>query len=628
MAKVVVTVEPEGRKIEAVKGLTLLGAFEASGVSMRSECGGRGVCGKCKVLIKEQPRINEPTDQEMKLLTSAEIALGLRLACQTKLEGDLTVMLPIESRVRQRQIQVEGTTASFKLNPAVRKLRAQPPPPSLSDTRSDSERLLDFLKENYGLSGMTISYEALKKLPRVLRTSEWDLTVAVWDGQKVIDVEAWDTTQLAYGLSVDIGTSKIVGQLVLLDNGQVVATSSIENPQIGHGEDVISRITFASSGENGLAELKSLVVKGINDVILTLCEQGGVRPEHIYEMTFVGNSVMHHILLGIQPSSVAVAPYVIVVKGPLNLKPKDLELQMNRGGNIHVLPLVTGFVGSDSVADVLATGIHKSEELSLLIDIGTNTEVNLGNRDGILCCSCASGPAFEGAHIRDGMKAVQGSIERVRVDPRDYSVSFEVIGGGKPVGICGSAMIDILAEMLKCNLINWTGRINGEASTERIRRVDGSLEFVIAWSGETGKDEDIAITQRDVRELQLAKAAIYTGCSVLMKRKGVSARDIGRVYLAGAFGNYIEPENAKRVGLIPDVESGRVMSVGNTALSGARMALLSMEMRREAAEISKNLTYVELGVESGFHDEFISATYLPHKELCLFSSVRKMLDRN
>jgi len=628
MSDVFVTVEPEGRKIRSITGVTLLDAFAASGVSVRSECGGRGACGKCKVFVTEKTRINEVTDQEKRVLTREETSLNMRLACQVYLEGNLTVMIPVESRVRQRRIQVAGVDVALELSPAIRKLRAQPSPPTLLDTQTYSERLLRFLEETYDLQGLTIGYEALKKLPGALNASQRDVTATVWNSREIIDVEAGDTTQRAYGLAVDIGTSKIVGQLVSLDDGQVVATSSLENPQIIHGEDVISRITFASASEEGLDQLQSIVLGGINAVASRVCEQAGVHATHLYEMTLVGNSAMHHILLHIPPLSLALAPYVPTVKSSLNLRPKDLDLQMNDGGNIHLLPLVAGFVGADNIAGILSTRVHKSEELSILIDIGTNTEVNLGNREGLLCCSCASGPAFEGAHIRDGMKAVQGAIERVSIDANDHAVHFEVIGGGKPVGICGSAMIDILAEMFRHNLVNRTGRINEKAPTERIRKANDSLEFVVAWREETDKDEDIVITQGDIRELQLAKAAIYAGCSILMKHHAVSHEAIEKIYLAGAFGNYIDSDNAKIIGIIPDVPTENVVFVGNSALSGARMALLSTEMRREATDLSQQLTYVELGAASNFNEELISATYLPHKDLTRFPSVRKIVGKN
>ncbi len=604
----------------------MLDAFTASGMSVRAECGGRGVCGKCKVQVTGTPHVSAVTDQETQVLTPEELASNLRLACQLRLEGDLTVLIPTESRVRQRRIQDAGVAVAFDLAPAIRKLRVQPSPPTLLDPQTYAEGLLRALEETYDLRGLTMGYAALKTLPSALRASRQTVTATIWQSREVIDVEAGDTTSQAYGLAVDIGTSKIVGQLVSLDDGHVVATSSLENPQILHGEDVISRITFASTMETGLDQLHALVVNGINAVASQVCAEAGVAATHLYEVTIVGNSAMHHLLLHIPPLSLALAPYVPTVKHPLDLRPRDLPLQMNAGGNIHLLPLVAGFVGADNVAGLLATGVHTSPALALFIDIGTNTEVNLGNREGLLSCSCASGPAFEGAHIRDGMKAVHGAIERITIDaPRD-AVHYQVVGGGKPVGICGSAMIDVLAELLRHGVVDATGRLSTDAATERVRKGGSSLEFVVAWHDETDKAEDIVITQGDIRELQLAKAAIYTGCRILMQHRGVSPDAIERVYLAGAFGNYIDATNAKIIGLIPDVPTERVVFVGNSALAGARMALLSTALRREAAALSQRLTYVELGAAATFNEELIAATYLPHQDLHRFPSIHRLLD--
>jgi uncharacterized 2Fe-2S/4Fe-4S cluster protein (DUF4445 family) len=602
VVKLELTVEPEGRRIKAEEGTSIMEAFRSSGVGIRSECGSRGICGQCRVLIKKQKSVSIVTEQELKVLTSTEIASGLRLACQTRLRDSLET---------KRRIQVEGVMISFELNPAVKKVRAQLLSPNLANNQPDSARLLGFLKEHYGLSQLSIRYIALRKISTVLRNSQWDVTATIWNNREIVEIEAGDTTQIIYGISVDVGTSKIAGQLVRLDDGSVVATDSLENPQILHGEDIISRITYASSDGFSFEELRSLVIGGINDLISKLCSPRVIRKDYVYEMTLVGNSAMHHILLGVHPQSLAISPYVPVISESLNLQPKDLGININEGGNIHLLPLVAGFVGSDDIADMLSTGMYKSDKLCLLIDIGTNTEINLGNDKGIVCCSCASGPAFEGGHVHHGMKAVQGAIERVTIDSGNYDVRFEVIGGGKPVGICGSGMIDILAEMIGCNLLDRTGRIIEDSPTKRIRRVNDTVEFVIAWKEETNKDEDIVVTQKDIRELQMAKAAIYAGCHILMEKREVSSEEIDKVYLAGAFGNYIDPKNAKAIGLIPDVKPGKILSVGNTALAGARMALLSVDIRNEAIEMTKNLTYVELGAETNFNREFISATFFP-----------------
>jgi uncharacterized 2Fe-2S/4Fe-4S cluster protein (DUF4445 family) len=529
-------------------------------------------------------------------------------------------MVPVESRISLRQIQTEGLEITTEIDSTIKKLKIQLSRPTLHDLRSDRSRLLDALRDTYDLNNLNLGYEALKKLPSIIRQTRGDLTAILWKDQQVVDLEAGDTTETAFGYAIDIGTSKIVGQLISLTTGQIVTTHSMENPQIIHGEDVISRITYTASHEQGLKRLRDLVIDGINSLLSAACQEAEIHNSQIYEVTWVGNSAMHHILLGIPPLTLAVAPYTPAIKKPLDLSPKELEIKINIGGNVHSPPLIAGFVGSDNVADILSTQFDELQELSLLIDIGTNTEVNLGNQGEITCCSCASGPAFEGAHIRDGMKAVAGAIERVTIDPNTYDAQYHVIGNQPPVGLCGSAMIDILAELVKSKVVDHTGRINPQASQNRIRRRNESLEFVIAWNRDTAKNGDIVITQGDIRELQLAKAAIYTGCTMLLRHRKLSFNDIQRVYLAGAFGNYIQPENAIRIGLLPNVNPEKVTLVGNAALSGARIALLSQKSRSKAHRIAEDMSYIELGAEPAFNKALIAATYLPHQDLSLFPS--------
>jgi len=334
---------------------------------------------------------------------------------------------------------------------------------------------------------------------------------------------------------------------------------------------------------------------------------------------------MHHFLLAIQPKHLAFSPYTPAVRKPTNVKAEKLGIKINQNGNIHVLPVIAGFVGADAVGDVLSSGIHESTELSLLLDIGTNTEAFVGNADDILSCSCASGPAFEGAHIKHGMKAVTGAIEKVRIIPDTYKVEYETIDDVKPVGLCGSAMVDIVAELLKNGIINHHGRLNSDIETPRLKTVDKIPEFVLAWENETATGKEITVTQKDIGEIQLAKAAMFTGCSILMKRKNVKKEKIDRILIAGAFGNYINPENAKFIGLVPDVSTEKIEFVGNTAITGAKMVLVSKEARETAEALSKKIRYLELAADPGFSSEFSHALFFPHRDLDRFPSVRKHL---
>jgi len=608
---VTVVFEPEGRKVRVPFGSTIFYAAKEVGIGIRSECGGKGSCGKCKIIIKNSRAVSKVTKAERKHLSKSEIKLGYRLACQTITLRNVTVMIPPESRLESRKIQVLGLERKVGLNPSLNKFHVLLPKPTLSDIKPDLERLLDILsKQIQNVGDLEIDYEILKKLPSILRDANWDITVTVWGDHRIVAVEPGDTSNYLFGVAVDIGTSKIVGHLVDLTSGKTVAVGSIENPQIIHGEDVMTRITFSTTNNANLETLQKLVIDGINSVLYEVCEKARVDPTAVYEVVAVGNTAMHHFFLGIQPKYVALSPYTPALKRPISLAAKELNIKVNRGGIVTFLPLIAGFVGADAVADVLATGIHESKEISLLVDIGTNTEVFVGNKDDLLCCSCASGPAFEGAHIKHGMKAVTGAIERVRIDP-DLEVEYETIGDVKPSGLCGSAVVDVVAEMLKNGVIDQHGRFNSNIKTKRIRKNDDETEFIVVWDNETATGRAITVTQKDINEIQLVKAAIYTGCSILMKRKNVKEKDIDRVFIAGAFGNYINPENAKIIGLIPDVPTEKIKFVGNTAVTGAKIALTSKEMRKKAEQIANKVRYLELANDPDFNQEFIKALFLP-----------------
>lgn len=622
---ITVTFEPEGRRVRVTPRTSIFQAAREVGVGIRSECGGEGTCGKCKVIVKNKNAANEVTDTEMEQLSSREINSDYRLACRTIIKQNITVMVPQESRIGTRKFQITGLERPVPLNPSVKKFHVVLPKPTLSDVRPDFERLRDSLKKEHDYKKLRVNYELLKELPDILRDANWDLTVTILNDHVIIAAEAGDTSNKLLGSAIDVGTSKIVGYVVDLMTGQTVGVGSIENPQIMHGEDVISRITFAMGSNEKLRVLQKLAVEGINDVLHEACTQANADPNNIYEATIAGNTAMHHFLLGIQPKHLAFSPYTPAVRKSTEVKAEKLGIKINRNGNVHVLPVIAGFVGADAVGDVLSSGIHESAELSLLLDIGTNTEAFVGNADDILSCSCASGPAFEGAHIKHGMKAVTGAIEKVRIIPDTYEVEYETIDNVKPVGLCGSAMVDIVAEMLKSGIINHHGRLNRDIETPRLKTVDKVPEFVLAWENETATEKEITVTQKDIGEIQLAKAAMFTGCSILMKRKNVKKENFDRVFIAGAFGNYINPENAKFIGLVPDVPTEKIEFVGNTAITGAKMVLVSREARETAEALSKRIRYLELAADPSFSSEFSQALFFPHRDLDRFPSVRKHL---
>jgi uncharacterized 2Fe-2S/4Fe-4S cluster protein (DUF4445 family) len=625
--EIIVTFEPYKLSVRAEPRTTIFQAASKAGLYVRSECGGRGKCGKCKIIPQNNDAVTEVTPNEIEHLSPNEIDLGYRLACCTMPKQSLVVMIPEESRSGARSIQIAGLERYVHLNPSIRKIHMKLPKPTLSDARPDFERIVDGLRAQNNPERLEISIELLRELPNILRDANWDITVTLWNKYKIIAVEPGDTTDSLAGLAIDVGTSKIVVYVVDLITGKTVGIGSIENPQVTYGEDVISRIYFATIDDKNLRTLRRAVVKGINDALCIACTEAHISWRNVYQANFVGNTAMHHFLLGVQPKYTALSPFTPALKKSLDIKAEELKLEINPGGIVHVLPIIAGFVGSDVVMDILASGIYESKEISLLLDIGTNTEVLVGNKEDILCCSCASGPAFEGSHIEHGMIASTGAIEKVHIFQNSFEVECETIGHVKPVGLCGSAMIDVVAEMFKSGVIDNMGRLNLQIETRRLVTTDDNIEFVISEEKENSIGKDITVTQNDIYEVLLAKAAIFTGCSILMKRKGLRKEDLDHVFVAGAFGNYISTENAKCLGLLPDVPTEKIKFIGNTAITGAKMTLTSREARETAERLSKKVRYTELATDPEFNLEFINALLIPHKDLKRFQSVKQYWNR-
>jgi uncharacterized 2Fe-2S/4Fe-4S cluster protein (DUF4445 family) len=628
MAKAELIFQPYGKRLEVGKGGTVLEAARDIGVSISSVCGGRGLCGKCKIIIRGgEKHLSAPTKAEIHALSREDLKNGFRLACQAAIrsKGTITIEVPRESRVDQQKLLLKGLEKKVEISPAVRNVTLSLKKPSLADAKSDVDRLIESANSETKLK-LRIDYEALKQIPHAVRKGNWTVTVTLWKNNEIIEAKPGETRGL-YGFAVDIGTTKLAGYLVNLTNGEVAATSLMMNPQIPYGEDVISRIRFVMEAPDNIVKLQQSVVEGVNQLIRETCEEAKIAPMEICDVTVAGNTAMNHIFLGIPPNYVALMPYPAALQSSVDVKARDLTLNVGRGAYVHALPVVAGFVGGDAVADILATGVNVADELSMLIDIGTNTEIVLGNKDRLVACSCASGPAFEGAHIKHGMRASSGAIEQVWVNPETFEVGFKTVENSKPRGLCGSGIVDIVAQLLKIGLIDQSGRLSKESKSPRLRVNEKTAEFVIAWKDETSVRNDIVVTQGDIREIQLAKAAIYTGASILMKKLSAKARDIRRIFLAGAFGTYVDPQNAKIIGMYPDVPLERVQFVGNTAGSGARMTLLSVDARNMASDIARQVEYVELGADPNFQSEFLKATYLPHQETERFQSLAKLLGK-
>ncbi|RKY68306.1 MAG: ferredoxin [Candidatus Latescibacterota bacterium] len=592
------------------KGTTILEAASLGHVRVEGSCGGRGICGECKVIATGE--LSPLSAAEKELLSAEERRSGYRLACQAEICGDVEVEVPDKGELKS-QILTHAVESNAVLDADVKKYYLSLPQPTLGDQRADLQRIHDQLP---GGNTTRTELDVLRKIPGLLRESDFQITAVVAGGE-LIDVEAGNTVRDKYGIGFDIGTTTVVGYLMDLNTGEQIGVSADLNPQSTYGADVISRLSFVMEHQDGTERLQEEVVSILNELIEETCSEAGVDPRQIYQVTVVGNTCMHHLFFGIDPRNIAPAPFVPVVSAPLSLKAKDLGLNVHPHALVHALPNVAGYVGADIVGGILATGLYQSKELKLFVDIGTNGEIVLGNRDRLLACAAAAGPAFEGARISCGMRAASGAIDRVSFNG---DVRYTTVDGNRPRGLCGSGLLDLVAEMLRVGAIEPSGRIVepeaiGSLATDQIKRrvVEGENgpRFVLAQAEESAHGQPVYLTQRDVRELQLAKGAIFTGIQLLKKELGVEDKDLAEVLLAGAFGNYLRRESALRIGLLPPVAPEEVRSVGNAAGEGAKIALISTRLREMAREIAQKIEYIELSGREDFMQAFADNMFFP-----------------
>jgi len=606
---------------------SLLDAALKGGVAIESLCGGRGICGKCKVKITvSDGELPPPKPREWKALSGDEIEEGYRLACMLKPRKDMVVYVPPSSRRGRLRLQTEGIKLEAPLKPMIRKYYVQVPAASLEDQRSDEERFLEVLKNNYGLSEVSVGLNALRKLPSTLREGEWKLTAVMW-GKEVIDVEPGDTSKEGFGVAVDVGTTKIALYLLSLVNGEELATASVENPQRTFGEDVMTRMTYANRSPENLNNLHEVLVEALNRLVHEACANVGVGESRVYEAVVVGNTVMHHFLLNLETKYLSQSPYTQVLRQSFTVATEKVGLRINRSGYLHTLPTIKSFVGADNVAVCLVTRIADAEKPTLALDIGTNTEIDCGQKGlGLMVTSAPSGPAFEGWATKWGMTAADGAIERISIDPETLEIIYRTIGDRPPVGICGSGYVDVIAEMMKAGILNHRGGFNALESNHVRRGVEG-YELVIAPAEETGIGKDIVITQKDVNEIVKAKAAIHAATTILLNHLKLREEDVDKIFLAGAFGSYIDPENARTIGMLPDVDLKRIVPIGNAAGSGAKLALLNTDERLEAERISVKATFIELATHPMFLEEYVKSMYLPYKSLEKYPKTKEFLSK-
>ena len=632
---------PAGRRDRVKPGQSLLDAAKQVGVEIESICGGRLTCGKCKVLVEDgrfdkhgiasaMNHLSPASEAEKALLQKMGDDGRGRLSCSAHVLDDLLVFVPDESRAHKQIIRKSATERVIAVNPAIRQLFVEVDVAHLGQHRGDWGRLQDALAEQWGLQSLTIDLSALRKLQPALRSGDWQVTVILWQEKEVIDVLPGYHEGI-HGLAVDIGSTTIAGHLCDLRTGAILATESTMNPQVVYGEDLMSRISYATMHQHGLDKMHTAVIDTLNKIARRTTRAAGLRARDIHEAVLVGNTTMIHILLGINPQELGGAPFALARQEAIDLKAHELGLQLHAAANVHVLPAEAGHVGADNVAVLIAEEPHKQDEMMLTVDVGTNAEIVLGNRTQLRSASSPTGPAFEGAQITHGMRAAHGAIERVRIDPLSKSARFRVIGeerwsdawnldDGSPAeeqprylaaGICGSGIIEVVGELLINGILLPDGQFDPQFKGHPRSRWQGRTgAYVLAAADQTTSGEPILVTQEDVRNIQLAKAALYAGCKLLMQRASISQVD--RIVLAGAFGSYIDPKYAMIIGLIPDCDLERITAVGNAAGDGARIAMLNVDKRAEAAAVAAATTYIETAVDPDFQREFVAALHLPH----------------
>jgi uncharacterized 2Fe-2S/4Fe-4S cluster protein (DUF4445 family) len=597
---------PFQKTIAADGHRTLLELARELGLPLRPSCGGKKICGRCRIIIEEsQGPLVPPTEREREALGEL-VDKGYRLACETVLSGEARVRIPEESQTRPPVILTADGFGEFpvRLAPAVESYFLEVPSPVLERVTADRERLLRALEAGYGLKKVTVDSMVLPQLPHILRAREHQVTAAVRNGREVVGVFPGREERLL-GLAVDIGTTTVVAYLLDLQTGERLAVASALNPQVHFGDDVITRLAFSQKDPEGSVQLREAVKEGINDLIGRVAEKAGVRPELIVEAAVVGNTAMHHLFLGLETQYLGRAPYPPAVQGSVFAKARDVGLAINPSGTVHLLPLKAGFVGSDIIAGILATGLHKSSRVRLLIDLGTNGEMVLGNRDRMLCCSTAAGPAFEGGHIRWGMRASSGAIDRVQIDPNSLEISLRTIQDQPALGLCGSGILSVVAEMIRRGILLAKGTFNPAINSPRLREGKEGRGWVLLWKWESLSDQEIAFTRKDVAEVQMAKAAIQAGIELLKELFG--NQPIGEILLAGAFGNYADPSDVRTLGIISASLEPKVRGVGNAAGYGACLTLLDKIRAKEADRIARKLEYVELAGNSRFQELLVDS---------------------
>ena len=638
---------PRDRVFPALADETILETAMRSGVHINASCGGNGACGKCRILVREGEVDSSPSPA----LPDADYNAGVRLACRTRPLSDVAIEIPFESQVDKIALKRRETSPrilsaaaldqlvkDWSVDPSVFKEYVELPPPSAEDNMNDLGRLVRALKKGE----VSPDLRVVKKLAQTLREADWRVTVTVdaTDGDlRLTEIEPGNTVEKHYSIAIDIGTTTVWGQLldlshcrdVRLENASdggiqscVLGEAADYNAQISYGEDVISRIMYAQK-EGGLDRLREVILSTINGIIRELLRVGGVEAEWISHVALAGNTTMTHLVCGVDPKYLMLSPYVPAFNAMPPVSARDLGLEVGDHALAYVAPCVASYVGGDIVAGVLASGIFQRGEVALFLDIGTNGEIVIGNKDWLTCTSCSAGPAFEGGGIRFGMRAGSGAIEQVSIDPSTYEPMLLTVGRTRPAGICGSGLIDAVAEFFETGIIDRDGRIRRDLKTNRVREGEVGWEYVLAWAKETQIGRDIALTEADLDNLIRAKAAVYAGCRTLLSSLGLTFRNVDKVIIAGGFGRYLNIERAQTIGLLPDVAPEKFVFIGNGSLLGARLMTFSRELLDKARQIARSMTNIELSSNPAFMNEFMAALFIPHTDDREFPRVMELV---
>lgn len=632
---------PRGNELMFRDGGRLIHAAMEAGVHVNASCGGEGLCGKCRVVIVE----GEVEGGVSENLSRDDLENGYRLACLARVKSDLTVRIPVESEMdagllnkhhpprrtaRVQQMNLEDLKSKGLFLPPVEKRYLELPEPSARDNLADTSRIIGYLKAHYGEHRLVVRLPVIRKIPEILRKADFKVTVTlarpVLDGGKthIISIEPADTSARNFSIAVDIGTTTIWGQLINVQTGEILAERADYNDQIRYGEDIISRIVFAEK-PGGLEKLHEVLIGTINGIIHRMIGDSEINPEKVYAITLAGNTTLTQILLRVDPRYIRRSPYVPASTLYPPIRAVDLGVELPDHTTALVYPSISSFVGGDIVAGMMGSAMYLSDSLTLYIDIGTNAEIVIGNNEWLACAACSAGPAFEGGGIQFGMRAAEGAIDDFSIDPCTLEPMNLTIGHVRPKGICGSGLINIVANLFEAGVIDNVGKFDYDRKSPRIRERDGVYEYVLAWKDVTQIDRDIVLTEIDIENLIRAKGAIFSGCQTLLGEVGLKIADLDRIILAGGFGSHVDIEKAMTIGLLPEIDPDKITYIGNGSLMGARMCCLTNRIRKDVVEVLKKMTNFELSETRSFMDHYVAALFLPHTDLDLFPKLKARL---